>query len=56
MMAAATHGILVVMAPLAGTMGAVLSPLVWSCRGISVADVQEPSEGEPCVERSSHSR
>jgi hypothetical protein len=55
------HVILVVMAPLAGTVGAVSSPLVRSYEGISVTDMQEPgveepSRGEPCMEGSSHSQ
>jgi hypothetical protein len=53
--------ILVVMAPLASTVVAVLSPLVHSYGGVGVADMQEPdveepSGGEPCVEESSLSR
>jgi hypothetical protein len=56
-----TQVILVVMAALAGIVGAVSSPLVCSCEGISVIDMQEPgveepSRGEPCVEESSHSQ
>jgi hypothetical protein len=52
--------ILVVMAPLAGTVGVVSSPLVRSYKGVGVADVQEPkmeepNGGEPCVEEPSHS-
>jgi hypothetical protein len=54
--AATTQVILVVMAPLASTMGVMSSPLVRSCGGIDAADVQEPIEGEPCVEEPSHSR
>jgi hypothetical protein len=58
---AMTRVILVVMAPLASTVGAVLLPLVCSCWGIGVTDVQEPgveepSGGEPYVEEPSHSR
>jgi hypothetical protein len=37
--AAMTRVILVVMAPLAGTVGAVSSRLVHSCGGVSAADV-----------------
>jgi hypothetical protein len=39
--------LLVVMAPLAGTMGAVSSPLVCSCGDVSTVDVQESSMEEP---------
>jgi hypothetical protein len=53
--------IMVVMASWVSTVGTVLLPLVRSCGGVSVADVQEPdveepSGGEPCVEQLSHSR
>jgi hypothetical protein len=58
--AAMAQVILVVMAPLAGTVGVVSSPLVRSYKGVGVADVQEPemeepNGGEPCVEEPSHS-
>jgi hypothetical protein len=49
----------VVMAPWDGTMGAVSLPLIRSCGGVGVADVQEPSVEEPsgeepCVEEPFH--
>jgi hypothetical protein len=59
--AATARVILVVMAPLAGTTGAVSSPFVRSCGGVSVADMQEPdveeSSGEELyVEEPSYSQ
>jgi hypothetical protein len=48
--AATTWVILVVMAPWAGTVGAVPSPLVHSCGGVGAADVQEPDVEEPSGE------
>jgi hypothetical protein len=47
--AATARVILVVMAPWAGTAGAMPSPLVCSDGGISAVDEQEPSVGEPSV-------
>jgi hypothetical protein len=43
-----TRLILVVMATLASTAGAVLSCLVHSCGGVGVADLKEPDMEEPC--------
>jgi hypothetical protein len=48
-----------VMAPWDGTVGAVSLPLIRSCGGVGVADVQEPSVEEPsgeepCVEEPFH--
>jgi hypothetical protein len=53
---ATTLIILVVMAPLARTVGVVSSPLVRSCKGVDVANVHEPDVEEPFVEEPSHSR
>jgi hypothetical protein len=44
---ATTRVPLVVMAQWDGTAGAVSSPLVRSCEGVSATDVQEPGVEEP---------
>jgi hypothetical protein len=54
--AATAQVILVVKVPWAGTVGAVSSPLVRSCGGVSAADVQEPDVEEPYVEQPYHLR
>jgi hypothetical protein len=45
MVATVARVILVVIAPLTGTAGVVSSPLVHSCGGVDVTDMQEPSGG-----------
>jgi hypothetical protein len=47
MVATVARVILVVIAPLTGTAGVVSSPLVHSCGGVDVTDMQEPGVEEP---------
>jgi hypothetical protein len=50
MVATVARVILVVIAPLTGTAGVVSSPLVHSCGGVDVTDMQEPGMEEPYME------